>query len=271
MALPVALQLYSVRDDVAKDFTGTLKKVKEMGYDSVELAGFAGKEVSELKKILEDAGLKAISGHVPFDAFVNDRDKVFSEYGSLGCKYLAIPWLDTKIAPGGENFKSIIPKIRQIGEDAKAAGITLLYHNHDFEFRKTDGEYGLDILYDSIPAEFLATQIDTCWAKVAGLDPAEYVRKYKGRAPVVHLKDFIMEKDVSGNLYELIDNDDSGGDKKGFEFRPLGQGMQDMPKILDACTYAEAEWVVVEQDESVTCPPMEAARLSREYLKSLGW
>ena len=267
----VALQLYSVRDDINRDFTGTLKKIKEMGFDGVEFAGFAGKEVSEVKKIIDDLGLKAVSGHVPFDAFLNSGAKVFSDYKSLGCKYVAIPWLDTNIAPGGEDFKNTLPKIRKIGEDAKAAGLTLLYHNHEFEFRKTDGEYGLDVLYNSIPSEFLATQIDTCWVKVSGLDPAEYVRKYKGRAPLVHLKDFIMEKDASGNLYELIDNDDSGGDKKGFEFRPLGQGMQDIPAILEACSYVGAEWVIVEQDESVTCPPMDAARISRDYLKSLGW
>ena len=269
--LPVALQIYSVRDEISRDFAGTLKKIKEMDYAGIEFAGFAGKDASEIKKMIDDAGLKAVSGHVPFDAFVKDAGKVFSDYGSLGCKYVSIPWLDSKIAPGGEDFKSTVPKIRQIGEAAKAAGLTLLYHNHDFEFRKVDGAYGLDILYDSVPAEFLATQIDTCWVKVAGLNPAEYVRKYKDRAPLVHLKDFIMGNKVSGNLYELIDNDDSGGRKEGFEFRPLGQGMQDIPAILEACVYAGAEWVIVEQDESVTCPPMEAAQLSREYLKSLGW
>ena len=269
--LPVALQIYSVRDEASRDFAGTLKEIKQMGYEGIEFAGFHGRDASEVKKMIDDAGLIAVSGHVPFDAFVENAQKVFSDYGSLGCKYVAIPWLDGKIAPGGEDFESILPKIRQIGEEATSAGLTLLYHNHDFEFRKIDGVYGLDVLYDSVPAKFLATQVDTCWVKVAGLDPAEYVRKYKGRAPLVHLKDFIMGDKVSGNLYELIGSENSGGRKEGFEFRPLGQGVQDIPKILEACVYAGAEWVIVEQDESVTCSPMEAARASRAYLKSLGW
>ncbi|MCL2287369.1 MAG: sugar phosphate isomerase/epimerase [Firmicutes bacterium] len=272
MSLPVALQLYSIRDEMAKDFAGTLKLVKEMGYDGVEFAGFGGHDVPEVKKMLEDSGLVAISGHVPYEAFLQDAQKVFADYKALGCKYVAIPWLDAKMAPGGEDFKATLEKIHEIGKAANAAGITLLYHNHEFEFKKVDGVYGLDMLYDSVPACCLATQIDTCWVKVAKLDPADYVRKYKGRAPVVHLKDFIMEGDVTGGMYELIGKDEDEEIKKdGFEFRPVGQGMQDIPSILDACLHAGTEWVVVEQDMSPTCTPLEAAKASREYLKSLGW
>ena len=273
MALPVALQLYSVRDDAAKDFAGTLKKVKEMGYDGIEFAGFGGMDASEVKKIVDDSGLKAISAHVPYDELVANTEKVLSDYKMCGCEYVAIPWLDHKIAPGGEDFKSIVDSIIQIGKAAKALGITLLYHNHDFEFRKVGDAYGLDILYDSVPAEFLSTQIDTCWVKVAKLDPAEYVRKYKGRAPIVHLKDFIIGDKISGSLYDLVgdDSDDEKASKDDFDFRPLGQGVQNIPAILDAAVYAGAKWVVVEQDQSTTCPPIEAVKLSRDYLKSLGW
>ena len=272
MSLPVALQTYTVRDDIARDFAGTLKKVKEMGYDGIELAGFAGHDVSEVKKFIDDAGLRAISAHVPYEAMLEAAEKVFADYKSLGCEYIAIPWLDDNKAPGGQDFTSTIESICRIGKAAKAADITLLYHNHDFEFRKIDGAYGLDVLYDSVAAEFLAAQIDTCWVKVAKVDPAEYVRKYKGRAPIVHLKDFVMSDNVTGSLYDLIGKDeDEEISKEGFEFRPVGHGMQDIPAVLDACIYAGAKWVVVEQDESITCTPLEAARMSREYLKSLGW
>ena len=272
MPLPVALQLYSIRDEVAKDFPGTLKKVKEMGYEGVELASFAGHDAADVRKFLDDAGLKAISAHVPFEALANDTEKTLADYKSVGCEYIAIPWLDAKKAPGGEEFSSIVGTIEKIGKAAKAAGLYLLYHNHEFEFKKVDGVYGLDVLYDTISPEYLGTQIDTCWVKVAKVDPAEYIRKYKGRAPIVHLKDFIMEGDVTGSLYELIGNDDEvPARSSGFEFRPVGQGMQDVPSILEASMYAGAEWVIVEQDESPTCPPMEAVKQSREYLRTLGW
>ena len=273
MALPVALQLYSVRDDMAKDFAGTLKQVKEMGYDGVEFAGFGSHSACEIRKMLDEVGLKGVSAHVPYEAMAADLDKVISDYKTLGCEYIAIPWLDLKVAPGGEDFESMIDPILQIGKAVKAAGLQLLYHNHDFEFRKVGDAYGLDVLYSSIPAEYLGTEIDTCWAKVAKLNPAEYVRKYKGRAPIVHLKDFVMGDKVTGSLYELIgdENSDANDDKKDFEFKPLGQGMQNIPEILEASLYAGAKWVVVEQDMSVSCPPLEAVRQSREYLKTLGW
>ena len=273
MALPVALQLYSVRDDLTQDYAGTLKKVKDMGYDYVEFAGFHDKTAQEIKELIDAAGLKAISAHVPYDALMADMEKVLADYKLVGCEYVAIPWLDQKVAPGGEDFNTVVDSIIQIGKAAKAVGLTLLYHNHDFEFRKVGDEYGLDVLYSTIPADLLATEIDTCWVHVAKLDPAEYVRKYKGRAPVVHLKDFTMGDNVTGNLYDLIGDDSTNVEesKDSFDFRPLGQGRQNIPAILEASLYAGAKYVVVEQDRSTTCTPLEAVMASRDYLKSLGW
>ena len=153
---------------------------------------------------------------------------------------------------------------------AKKLGMTLLYHNHDFEFLKIDGKYALDVLYDSVPAELLQTELDTCWVNVGGEVPADYLLKYAGRAPVVHLKDFVGEK--SENMYELI-----GIEKKAeptsqkFELRPVGSGKQNFPAILDAAEKAGSEWIVVEQDNpSMGLSPMECARKSREYLKTIG-
>ena len=157
-----------------------------------------------------------------------------------------------------------------LGTVAKKLGITLLYHNHDFEFLKIDGKYALDILYDSVPADLLQTELDTCWVNVGGENPADYIRKYSGRSPVVHLKDFTGSK--SENMYELI-----GIEKKAeaapqkFEFRPVGSGKQDFPAILAAAEDAGAEWVVVEQDNpSMGLTPLECAAKSRAYLKTIG-
>jgi len=278
MSLPVALQVYSVRDDMAEDFTGTLKKIKEMDYDGIEWGGVNIWDFSEVKKIIDDIGLISISAHVPYEVIVSDIEKVLKDYKSLGCEYIAIPWLDMDKVPGGKDFDKTVESIKQIGKIGNDIGIKLLYHNHEFEFVKIDGKYGLDVLYDSVPEDLLGTQVDTCWVKVARVDPAEYIRKYKGRAPVVHLKDFIIEGEVKGSLYGLVgkETEPSGsGDetisRKGFDFRPIGQGMQDIPSILDASLYVGAEWVVVEQDMSSTCTPIEAAKQSRDYLKSLGW
>ncbi len=270
--LPVAVQVYSVREDAGKDFAGTMKKLKEMGYDGVELAGLYGLTPKEVKEAIAGAGLTAVSAHVPFQELVADMEGVVSQYEEIGVKFIAIPYLMEEDRPGGDKFAGNVKLFEEIAKVCKAHGIQTLYHNHDFEFMKMpDGRYALDYIYDTIPADLLQTEIDTCWVNVAGENPADYVRKYTGRAPVVHLKDFYKEG-KPGNMYQLIGTDVEEQENKGyFEFRPVGSGMQDFPSILAASLDAGAQWVVVEQDQSVGRTPMEAVAMSREYLKSLGW
>lgn len=275
MALPVALQLYSVRDELEADFEGTVRKVKELGYDGVEFAGLYGKSVAEVKQILDDAGLVPVSAHVPLDELVGDAASVVSAYKQIGCEYIAVPYLPEDRRPGTDGFERTIEDIKMIADVCNEHGIRLLYHNHDFEFKKLGGEYALDILYTEITADRLQTEIDTCWVGVAGEDPAAYVLKYSGRSPVVHLKDYYMQgREKPKKLYELIGIDDDGesASDEEFGFRPIGYGVQDMTAILDASVEAGARWVVVEQDRPAPGDtPMNSVKLSREYLKTLGW
>lgn len=271
--LPIAVQVYSVRDDAQKDFKGTIQKLKDIGYDAVELAGLYDIPAAEIRRILDEAGIPAISAHVPFRQLLSDPEKVIGDYVTIGVKYIAIPYLEESDRPGTDNFSSTVESIREIAKTAKEMGIITLYHNHDFEFIKMpDGQYALDYLYEQIPADLLQTEIDTCWVNVAGENPVQYIEKYSGRSPVVHLKDFYKEGHTK-NMYELIGTQvkKEEGDSGLFEFRPVGSGMQDFPSILQASIDAGSEWVVVEQDQSNGCTPMEAVTMSREYLKSLGW
>ncbi|NLX71362.1 MAG: sugar phosphate isomerase/epimerase [Clostridiales bacterium] len=275
MAFLVALQVYSVRDYAEKDLKGTLEKIKEMGYDGVEFAGLYGNQASEVKSMVEELGLIPVSAHVPIEEMLADPDKVIGDYAEIGCKYIAIPYLTEERRPGQAGFEKTIKEIEMLAKVAKKHGIQMLYHNHDFEFVKVDGEYGLDIIYNTISEDLLKTQIDTCWVNVAGEDPAEYVRKYSGRAPVVHLKDFVMRgKEKPEKLYELIgieSEQEVKDSEEDFAFRPVGYGVQDFPSILKASEEAGAEWVVVEQDRpSLGKTSLECAAMSREYLKKLG-
>ncbi len=274
MPLPVAVQLYSVRDSLEADFIGTLKQIKEMGYDGVEFAGTFGYSAEYLKGILDTIGLKAVSAHVPLIDLICGPVSTLSYYAQIGCKYVAIPYITEERRPGAENFYSTLEEIAMVGEFAKNPGVTLLYHNHDFEFKKIDGEIGLDVMYNTIPANLLQTELDTCWVNIGGEVPADYIRKYTGRAPVVHLKDFHIEGKLPKHLYKLIglEEEENADDSSSFEFRPVGHGMQDIPAILEASVDAGAEWVVVEQDEpSMNLSRMECIKASRDYLKSLGW
>ena len=269
MSLPIALQVCSVRKEATADLRATLEKIKELGYDGVEFAGLYNHPAQDVKKMCEEIGLVPISAHVPYRDMAADPKGILSEYAALGCKYVAIPYLANEDRPGTENFPAVIENVKKIGRTAKTMGIQLLYHNHDFEFVTIDGKYALDIIYEEVPEDLLKTEFDTCWVNVGGEDPGAYLRKYSGRAPVVHLKDFYGEK--SDDMYELI-----GIEKKaparpsGFEFRPVGSGLQNIPEILKAADEAGAEWLVVEQDEpSMNLTPFECAKKSIKYLKSL--
>ncbi len=270
MGFPVAVQVYSVRDDAQADFRGTLQKIKEMGYDGVEFAGLYGNDPAAIKEMCAEVGLVPISAHVPYAQMVEDPEGVLSQYATIGCKYVAVPYLGEAERPGGEKFEEALKNIAMLGGVAKKLGMTLLYHNHDFEFIKLDGKYGLDVMYETIPADLLQTELDMCWVNVGGEEPAAYLRKYSGRAPVLHLKDFYGEK--SEDMYELIGIESAAPKRPGnFEFRPVGSGLQDFPTILEAAKDAGVTWVVVEQDKpSMGLTPLESIKKSRDYLKSIG-
>ncbi len=270
--IPVALQLYSVRDNAAQDFYGTLKAVKEMGYDGVEFAGLFEHTPEQVKAWCEELGLNPISAHVPLADMLADVDKVIADYKAIGCEYIVVPYVTPERHPDGELFAQMIQEITTIGEKTKAAGLTLLYHNHDFEFKLTpDGKIGLDALYEAIPVELLQTELDLCWVKYAGQCPVEYVKKYADRAPVVHFKDYYAAGEQTEDPYALIGLNE--GEKKAnttFEFRPLGYGVQDIHALLKAAKEADSKWIVVEQDNpSLEKSAMECVAMSMEYLKSL--
>lgn len=274
MALPVAVQVYSVRDSAEANLADTLKKIKEMGYQGVEFAGLYGLSPDYVKGLCDGIGLVPVSAHIPLDEMIADPDKTFSDYAKIGCKFAAVPYVTPERRPGAEKFEETIRQIAELGKCAKKYGITLLYHNHDFEFTKVNGEYGLDILYKEVSPEYLQTELDLCWVNVGGEEPAAFLRKYAGRAPVVHLKDFHMSGKLPRHLYALIgiEEEEKEEEPSTFEFRPVGHGMQNMPEILEACTDAGASWVVVEQDEpSMGLSRMDSIKASREYLASQGW
>ena len=270
MSFPVALQLYSVRKDAAANLYETLKEIKRMGYEGVEFAGLYDHTPEEVRDMCADIGLIPISAHVPYRDMIADPEGVLSVYAAVGCKYVVVPYLINEDRPGTEGFPEVVKNIAMIGEVANKLGMTLLYHNHDFEFLKLNGKYALDVLYEEVSAQLLQTELDMCWVNVGGENPVDYLLKYSGRSPVVHLKDFDGEK--SDDMYELIGIDNKVVKRpSNFEFRPVGYGKQDFPAILRAAEKAGSSWVVVEQDNpSMELTPMECAEKSRVYLKSIG-
>ncbi len=268
---PVGMQVYSVRYDAEKDFKGTMQTLKDIGYDFVELAGLYGLTAAQIKAALDEVGIPCYSMHIPYADLVADLDKQISDALTIGSKFIVVPYMTEENRPGVENYDEVIASIERIGKKCRENGITLLYHNHDFEFvTMPDGRYGLDVLYASVPADYLQTELDTCWVRVAGESPDGYVRKYANRCPIVHLKDYEGEK--SEHMYDLIGikSEKKEGEVSSFRFRPVGYGVQDFKAIITAAEESGAEYIVVEQDESPDRPALESAKMSRDYLRTIG-
>ncbi|NLP34832.1 MAG: sugar phosphate isomerase/epimerase [Clostridiales bacterium] len=222
-----------------------------MGYDGVELAGLYGHSPEKIRDILKEIGLTPISAHVPYHELVEDLEGTVSQYATIGCRYITIPYLTEDYRYGTKNFEEMMGNIPGIAKECAKHGITLLYHNHDFEFEKMeDGTYVLDYMYQNTTNEELQTEMDTCWIGVAGEDPIEYIRKYAGRSPLLHLKDYTNNP---------------------FHFQPLGKGIQDIPNLLKEAVNIGCKWVIVEQDGHPDRAPMEDMKISRDYLKTLEW
>ncbi len=264
--LPVAIQLYSLRGEMAKDFEGTLAKVSEMGYKGVEFADTYGKSADEIKALCEKYSLVPVSAHISYDELL-DGGKTIKEYAAIGCRFAAIPWIGSEYRPGGSKNAEFIENVKKIGKLCNDNNMTLLYHNHWFEFENEGDIHFLDALYDAIPSELLCTELDTCWVNIGGENPVDYIKKYANRAPVVHLKDF------KGNMSGAKHSSYASGTNKidsEFEFMPLGQGLQNIPEIIKAAKESGTQWLVYEQDSPTgEKSPLECAKESIDYLNTL--
>lgn len=271
----IGLQLFSIREDVEKDMDAALKAVREMGYDCVEFAEFFGKSAEEVRALLNKYGLEAISVHEGVDSWLKEGQVAIDYLKTVGVKFCAIPWYEKEKLYDKDEFKKMVKEFTDFGKALKENGIQLLYHNHDFEFVKNvDGEYIFDCIYNAVSAELLRPEMDVCWIKYGGENPCKYLEKYDGMK-LLHLKDFIASKMGGGSAYALID--DNGGDAKqatkeenGFVYKPVGYGIQNVKLILESADKAGIECVIVEQDMHPERTALEDAKLSIDYLKTLG-
>lgn len=271
----VGVQLYSVRDQMEKDMAATLKAIKEIGYDYVEFAGYFGKSAEEIRAMLDEYGLRCISVHQALDFYEEKGQAAVNFIKTLGAEYSAIPWYQAEKLAGSPAWEETKALFIRCGELLKKNGIQMLYHNHDFEFVKVNGKYKHDYLMQEIPRDLLQPEFDTCWVRYAGEDPCKYLAMYAGYVKVLHLKDFTCKQLAAGPAYDLIDENGKPmkaptKEENDFRFRPVGQGMQDFPSILDAAEKAGTEYIIVEQDSTYETPSLEAVKQSREYLRTLG-
>ncbi|MDA3926481.1 MAG: sugar phosphate isomerase/epimerase [Kiritimatiellae bacterium] len=239
------VQLWSVRKLCDKDFPGTLKSLKEMGYAGVQCGGFYGRTAKELRTLFADTGLAAAGMQMQASQIVKPENLAASvEFArELGAPYLFVPWFDAMTADGWKRFGEQMGK----ASDAfKAAGIRLGYHNHQHEFRdKFDGVCKWEFLYKNTSAD-LCQQLDIGHCRLAGEDPVRWINKYPGHLPAVHVK---AASKISGAI----------GDKSD---------LVDWKASFEACEANTTEWYVVEAE--ITPDSLDDVRSSIQFMKKQG-
>ena len=274
MAAKIFLTTYTVHQDWINDPLDTLEKIKGMGYEGVELDLQCDEGLFKaIKNKMEDLDLQAVSAHTLLDDAITYADLYFDRMRQLGMKNLIIAWLPAECTPGGGRYEETKSKLRYMAERCKLDGIRFHFHNHNFEFEKVNGVCKLDILLQDIPELYI--QLDVCWCVAGGQDPAAYIRHYGHRMPTLHLKDFTVPgRKYGAELFEMLkevegEPADITRERAGLWYQPLGLGQVDLPAVFKAAGEVGVSWMGVEQDASPDRPPMEAARMSMEYLKKI--
>lgn len=247
----VACQLYTLRDvcTTAADFAVTVRKVKAIGYDAVQISGVGPISEVELVRICAGEGVKICATHEGGKTIVEETQKVIDRLGALGVTYTAYPHPHMPLTTI-EEVLALAAALDKAGKAMRKAGQVLTYHNHSLELRKFDGKTILDHLFAATGKQNLQAEIDTYWIQGGGGDPAAWCRKLKRRLPLIHLKDYGI-----------------GRDGRAGAMMEIGAGNLDWPGIIAAADKSGCEWFIVEQD---VCPgdPFASLKQSFDYLKA---
>lgn len=246
--IPVALQLYSVRQESEKDFIKTIQAVAEIGYEGVEFAGYFDLSAKELRKVLDDCGLKVAGTHTGIDTVKGDMLKETIEYNQIiGNDNLIIPWLPENMRESKEAWLKTADMFNKLSVQVKAAGMKIGYHNHEMEFEPMDGEMPWDI-FAGATDDAVILQLDTGNAGPKNVDPVMFLKKYPGRTVTVHIKEY----------------------SKTNKDAMIGEGDMPWKGIINACrTVAGTEWYIVEEEKDVY-PPLKSVKISyNNFMKVL--
>ena len=247
--IPVALQLYTVRDEAARDFVGTLDQVAGIGYTGVELAGYGPLTAAALRAKLDALGLAVAGSHIALARMETELPAIIRECHTLGCPTLVCPFLPPE-RRGEAAFRDVATLLNRIGAAARAEGLALCYHNHAFEFETIiDGLTAYDWLAANTDPALVQLELDAYWVAKAEHNPTALLAQYTGRVPLVHLKDMTADAEQT--------------------FAPVGTGSVDFAPIFDAAERGGVQWYIVEQDRAEGSA-IDAARTSFANLKQMG-
>jgi len=245
--IPIGLQLYSIRGEAAKDLPGVLKAVAEMGYQGVEFAGYYGHKAEDIRKLLDENGLKCCGTHTGLNTLSEENFQATVDFNkTLGNKYLIVPSLPGANRESAQALLETAKLFTELAKKAKPQGMVVGYHAHGGDFKKFDGQTGWDIIFsNSSPDVVMQLDIGNCLG--GGGDPYAVLKKYPGRSATVHLKEH-------------------GGDRGSV----LGEGDVDWEQVFRICeTTGGTEWYIVE-DERGAGSPLDRVKRGLENLRKMG-
>jgi len=237
-----SIQLYSVRDVMGNDYTGTLKKLAVMGYTGVEFAGYGGLSAQEMKNVLESLKLKPVGSHIGLERLTKNLDEEIAYHKVLGTEYIICPYSTVKTK---DDVLELANTLKPAIEKISFAGFKFAYHNHAHEFAQSGGEYLLDILFQNLPPQALM-ELDIFWAAHAGVEPLAYMEKHKDKLKLLHVKQIDKDK-------HCVD---------------LDQGILDFKEIITKAKLQGVEHFILEQ-EAFAVSSMVSVKNGIDYIMSL--
>ncbi|MFM1929299.1 MAG: hypothetical protein RL387_627 [Bacteroidota bacterium] len=250
---PFGMQLWTVKEALAKDPLAVLKHLSASGYKQIEsFEGdkgiFWGMKNTEFKKTMDGLGMKIVSAHCDH---VNNFERKAAEAGEIGMKYLICPWVGPQDSL--DKYKRLADQFNTCGEIAKKNGIRFAYHNHDYSFKALNGVVPQDLMIQNTNAALVDFEMDMYWTVAAGVDPIAYMKKFPNRFKLVHVKDLVKL------------------DKGEHESCIIGKGTIDYKSLLPQATQQGVQYFIVEQEAYTGTTELDAAKADAVYMKTLSW
>lgn len=254
----IAAQLFTIREftKTRKDFAASMVKIRNIGYQAVQVSQIGDISDADVKRICDDNGLTICNTHASVDDLLRKPDAVIEQHRLWGARHVAIGGMPLENRESEAGFRRFAEVANGIGERLHDAGLTFSYHNHSFEFLRFGARSGLELIFDETDPRYVQAELDTYWIQHGGADPVVWIERMQDRMPVIHLKDMVM-----------LPPDD--GARPVQVMAEVGEGNMNFAGILAACQRIGVEWYAVEQD---ICQrdPFESLAISYRNLRTMG-
>ena len=252
--MEIGAQFYTLRNfcKTTDDLALTMRKVADIGYTTIQLSATCDFDAQWMKEQLAANGLTCVVTHTDTAKMQADLKKVCDDHKTFGCANIGLGYYNFKNDPLEDAYKQFCETYHPIAEGIKAEGLYFMYHNHNAEFRKLEGKTILDKMAEDFSADELGFILDTFWIQAGGANPAEWIRRYAGRIPVIHLKDFRYAGEIPNCICAI------------------GDGNINFDAVAAAAADSKVEYMLVEQDNCHGEDPFSALKRSYDYLHAMG-